>query len=163
MIVHHAWLNPDDPYNAKGIRNVYNTDKQDYNCIGYAFDVYAGINIGDWFENRIIMNDASIYDYETALQMAQFELEKEFPEWLCVQDYSNEKYPAKKFKVVAIRFSRDDYHAYKLARNGCWYNKWGRTKIIQRLPYKAVFNKEWKTGAFCMPYDSPIIFFVRPR
>lgn len=163
MIVRYAWLCPEDPYNKSGVRNIRNTDKEEYNCIGYAFDVYAGMNIGNWTENSVIMQAARKRDYKTALANSIIALSEEFPEWTYVENYTAETYPAKLFKVVAIRFSEEDYHAYKLAKNGCWYNKWGKTKTIQRLPYHRVFDKEWRTGAFTLPYDSPIIFFVRPR
>lgn len=163
MIVHHAWPRPEDSYNKSGIRNTRNTSKEEYNCIGYAFDVYAGMNIGNWTENRIIMRAAKKHDYETALVNSIIALSEELPDWTYVENYTAEAYPAKQFKVVAIRFSENDYHAYKLAKNGCWYNKWGKSEIIQRLSYNRVFDKEWKTAPFVLPYDSPIIFFVRPR
>lgn len=163
MIIHQSWWYANDPYNKKGYRNTANTEREEYNCIGYAFDVFANINIGGRKENASIMCAAAMGDYETALAEAQFELEKEFPEWTCVQDYSKHNYPARRFKVVAIRFSTSDYHAYKLGKNNRWYNKWGRSEIIENLPYAKVFAKEWRTAAFLEPYDSPILFFVRPR
>ena len=111
MIVRYAWLCPEDPYNKSGIRNIRNTGKEEYNCIGYAFDVYAGMNIGNWTENSIIMRAAKRRDYKTALAKSIITLSKELPEWTYVENYTAETYPAKLFKVVAIRFSEEDYHA----------------------------------------------------
>ena len=93
MIVRHAWLCPEDPYNKNGIRNTNNTGREEYNCIGYAFDVYAGMNIGNWVENSIIMEAARERDYETALANSIITLSEELPEWTYVENYTAETYP----------------------------------------------------------------------
>lgn len=163
MIVRFNSINPNDTYNVQGCRTKRNTPVNEYNCVGYAFETFAAHNIGEWEVNRRMMCAAWEGDYVTALKLAAEAITEEMPEWQLVEDYDRKTYPVRKYKVVAIRFSKDDYHAYKLGRNGCWYNKWGRSSTFVRLPFDKVYADEWRTSAYTAPYNSPILFFVKPR
>lgn len=156
------WSFPADPYNKEHKRNVRNTNKQAYNCAGYAFGTFSAMNLSHtWDNDRRMMHAANMGDYAEALQIAVEDIGIEFPDWRAVENLDD--YSVADYDIVALRFSRFDFHVWKLGRNNSWYNKWGRTDIIERRPYNDVFAPYWMVGRFTAPYDSPIVFFVRPR
>ena len=71
-----------DPFNEQGLRNVNNTDVDEYNCLSYALGTYAWTRPYEKYEDRLdevvsmIMDDDMTYE-----ECANFLLEKD-TQWL---------------------------------------------------------------------------------
>lgn len=115
-----------DPFNKRGLRNIRNTDKADYNCGGYALGTFS------WYlpsrtrkEYSDIMGHADIGDMDVALTLASEAIVAELPGWSIVPFalVMERKYSPKAYEVVAMRFCYYDFHFWKLGRNWNWYDK----------------------------------------
>lgn len=149
-----------DPFNKRGLRNIRNTDKADYNCGGYALGTFS------WYlpsctrkEYTDIMRHANIGDMDTALTLASETIVNELPGWSIVPFalVMERKYSPKAYEVVALRFCNYDFHFWKLGRNWNWYDKMGCRGQINRHAFNDVRHK-WNDR-----YDSPVACFIRAR
>lgn len=147
----------DDGMNILGKRNIDNTDKRDYNCGGYAMNVFS------WY----MPFTANTYDLYCGKTITSAE-ELNAYLWECVQcllidfAYRNIRIVnptdklAKNEYLVAFRVSSDgDFHFVKRCANGVWRHKRGNTKPIHTMTKQELYSKAW-----CDRYDSETIFFA---
>ena len=149
-----------DPFNTLGLRNVNNTIKRYYNCGGYALGTFS------WYwpgrtkeEHNKIMEYASARDWDNTLGMAVEAIINELPGWTIVPLtlIMERRYSPAHYEVVAMRFSYEDFHFWKLGRNWNWYDKMGSAGWINRHAFEDVRH------VWCHRYNSPIVCFVRAR
>lgn len=149
-----------DAYNSHKTRNRTNTLHELYNCAGYALETYNWYRCGiDNVENRMIMRYAHQRNYKAAIYYALKSLLFEFPQYtrVSLEDVYYKRYSPKYYHIIAFRFSPTDYHFKKLGKNGCWYDKRGKTNEYNRTSYYEIFSDKWYHN-----YDSDIIFLVCP-
>ena len=149
-----------DPFNTLGLRNISNTTKRYYNCGGYALGTFS------WYwpgrtkeEHDEIMDYANAGDWKSALELAAEAIINELPGWTVVPLalVMERKYSPAQYEVVAMRFSYEDFHFWKLGRNWNWYDKMGSAGWIDRHAFEDV-RRIW-----CRRYNSPIVCFIRTR
>lgn len=149
-----------DPFNVRGLRNITNTHKRFYNCGGYAFGTFS------WYwpgrtaeEHEEIMEYARVRDWDNTLGLATEAIIDELPGWSVVPLalIMERKYSPEQYEIVAMRFSYEDFHFWKLGRNWNWYDKMGSAGWIDRHAFEDV-RRTW-----CYRYNSPIVCFIRMR
>lgn len=135
-----------DLLNKERRRNVGNTDKSEYNCGGYALEVF------NWYlpYERKYRYDlfSSMYSTEERLEiMVNFMLEEFKGELRIIdkiEDLKNEEY------AIAFRTGKNDFHYIKRADNGHWFHKMGGTHRIDTMTKDEVLNSEsWRYGEYC--------------
>lgn len=148
-------MNPYDPYNKFGNRNVKNTDKAEYNCGGYALDTYS------WY---------CPYPRELGAEMCEGWCE-ELEAWektmymvaYMVADFGgkvrvlyHKDQLERNERLVLFRTSSDgDFHYVVKKRNG-YYHKRGAYHIIEKMTEEEVFETNWCWGR----YDGPIVMLA---
>lgn len=149
-----------DPFNTLNLRNINNTTKFYYNCGGYALGTFS------WYcpgrtrkEYYKIMEYAGTEDWYNALELAAEAIVNELSGWSIVPFnlVMERKYSLAQYEVVAMRFSRMDFHFWKLGRNWNWYDKMGEADWINRHAFEDVRH------TWCHHYNSPIVCFIRMR
>lgn len=150
----------DDPFNKNNKRNVRNTERNTYNCGGYALGTFSwycphdendeksgrwGYDYGfttmdeAWLKTMYAVSKM-ILDFEGNLRMIK------------TLDQLNKKTE----RVVAFRLSADgDFHYIKKNFNGCWYHKRGASPYLLRMAEKDVLNSVW-----CGRYNGPVVLLA---
>lgn len=144
----------DNNFNRRKLRNLNNTERQLFNCAGYALGTFS------WYcphENR----EGNYYSYayddrETAWRktmQAVIQMLQDFNNLRVIQEVSELK---KGEYAIAFRIAADgDFHYVRRTRFGLWYHKKGATKKIWRMPKSEVFSDCW-----CSRYRGPMILFA---
>jgi hypothetical protein len=141
-------INGWDMFSAEG-RTLQNTPKEDYNCGGYALNLY------NWFNPywRILL--------DCELQKENINLLNEMVDYMLKHIKGLRKIDTckncdiKKEIVIAFRVGGSDFHFIKRGQNNVWYSKMGCSSEITRISKKDVFSEKWYNR-----YDSPIILFA---
>ncbi len=153
----------DDPFNKIANRSLANTQRDTFNCGGYAlgtFSWYCPHNPedetpDDWFG---MCYDYGFRDREEAWVKTMYAVSK------MVLDFEGklrmithlEQLDKKTERVVAFRLSSDgDFHYIKKSKNGHWHHKQGASFPIHRMSQHDVFNTDW-----CNRYDGPIVLLA---
>lgn len=143
----------DDPFNNNKKRNIKNTPKHEYNCAGYALETYS------WYcpfdkETIIEGNEENLVQLE---KLATRILVRDFNLILIPQyDIRNKNYDLNQYNVIAFRFSNNDFHFWKLGKNMRWYEKMGRSSVIDSHSY----NEVWENWG---SYQRQIYFYLQKR
>ena len=139
---YHYYEN-DDPFNIAKERNTMNTDREEYNCGGYALGCYSwycpfGYQVTDFEENvnQILKDFSNVRRIENS------------------QDLLPDEY------MVAFRLSPSDFHFMKRAKNGTWREKRGSQSEIRIVPKSVVFGEVWSPHRFDNGYRGEIAFFA---
>lgn len=133
----------DDPNNSKRGRNIRNSNRDHYNCAGYALDCFS------WY--------CPFDDLETDLEKNVQKILKDFPNTRVI---SSEKDLLPNEHMIAFRLSSEDFHFMKRARNGVWYQKIGRCNPIFTVPKDVVYGKIWNPHRLDGGYRGEIVFFA---
>ena len=138
----------DDEMNLQG-RNIKNTDKGEYNCGGYA------LNLFNWFQPYKDGECIGFFGWfkgkeETQRIMVEYLLEN-FSLRIVkgIEELKPKEY------AVAFRLSEFDFHFVKRCDNGVWRHKRGGLGEIEIMKKEKVFSKSWDGG-----YDSELILFA---
>ena len=142
MFFFHDYEN-DDPFNIAKERNTKNTDREEYNCGGYALGCYSwycpfGHQVTNFEENvnQILKDFPNVRRIENS------------------QDLLPDEY------MVAFRLSPSDFHFMKRAKNGTWREKRGSQSEIRIVPKSVVFGEVWSPHRFDNGYRGEIAFFA---
>lgn len=137
-----------DPFNKEKIRTVQNTDRETYNCGGYA------LNTMSWID---------FYSYGNIEKMSK-EIVKAFDNVRIVENYDI-KLEDNEY-LVAFKTCRSDFHFIKRTKKGMWFHKMGRCGI-RRVSEKTVLKEKWalryKERGFCAYssiYDSKTVWLA---
>ena len=133
----------DDPFNIAKERNTKNTDREEYNCGGYALGCYS------WY----CPFDYQVTDFEKNVN----QILKDFPNVRRIensQDLLPDEY------MIAFRLSQDDFHFMKRAKNGTWREKRGSRSEIRIVPKTVVFGEVWSPDRYDDGYRGKIAFFA---
>ena len=139
---YHYYEN-DDPFNIAKERNTMNTDREEYNCGGYALGCYS------WY----CPFGYQVTDFEKNVN----QILKDFPNVRRIensQDLLPDEY------MVAFRLSPSDFHFMKRAKNGTWREKRGSQSEIRIVPKSVVFGEVWSPHRFDNGYRGEIAFFA---
>lgn len=148
----------DDPLNLHGLRNINNTPRYTYNCGGYALGTFSWYCPFGYEKHYNLKNKRA---YERIEKEAINQMLKEIPALILIDE---EKVKARdfdinRFTIIAFRFSRKDFHYYKLGKNWRWYDKCGSTYSIHHHKFNEVWNKWGDSNQ----YDGRIYFFLKAR
>lgn len=156
MCVINAQYIKGDPYNKMRIRNARNTDPEEFNCGGYAFDIFS------WYVPCENKDNPFYFSYqfntkaeeETILLHCIEVMLNEIEGLRVIKDLSEVKSDeyAIAFKIAG---TYDDFHFIRRGKNGVWYEKMGSCYGIDRVPKKKVFAKEWGR------YHGRTVFFAK--
>lgn len=139
---YHSYEN-DDPFNMAKERNIRNTDREEYNCGGYALGCYSWYcpfahQVRD-FEKNV---NQILKDFSNARLIDD------------IQDLMPNEY------MVAFRLSLDDFHFMKRSKNGVWREKRGSQSEIRIVPKSVVFGEVWSPHRYDNGYRGKIAFFA---
>ena len=144
-----------DVMNKEG-RTCKNTRQNEYNCAGYA------LNLFNWFapynnygEGRRAKNAVLNNDYSLALNIYSNYLLEFFKDKIRIISALDEL--AKDEYAIAFRIGKDDFHFMKRAKNGHWSHKRGGCEVEQ-ISKEALFSKIWYN--YGVIYDSQLILFA---
>lgn len=139
-----------------------NTDREYYNCGGYALGTYR------WYLPA--KDDEEHERFERMLRNGQVEKVTTLSMLNMIYEFNlrvisnqamlNRTIDYKKYEVIAFRYEKKgthDFHFMKLGRNGIWYEKRGWVTKIYCHAYNYIFQT-WNNR-----YDGPIIFMIRKR
>lgn len=142
---------------------IRNTDKSYYNCGGYALSTYRWYlpapDHASWAELEATREDGA---YDLVWELSVANIMSEFPELRLLDSFDVEArhIDYKKYEIIAFRWEEDEYgdfHFMKLGRDGCWYDKRGSARRINKHGYMDIFDIWYGR------YDGMIAFFSRPR
>ena len=139
---YHGYEN-DDPFNITKERNTRNTDREEYNCGGYALGCYS------WY----CPFTHQVRDFEKNVN----QILKDFPNVRLInntQDLMPNEY------MIAFRLSQDDFHFMKRSKNGVWREKRGSQPEIRIVPKSVVFGEVWSPDRYDNGYRGEIAFFA---
>ena len=121
----------DDPFNIAKERNTKNTNREEYNCGGYALGCYS------WY----CPFTHQVRDFEKNVN----QILKDFPNVRLInntQDLMPNEY------MIAFRLSQDDFHFMKRSKNGVWREKRGSQFKIRVVPKSVVFGEVWSPDRY---------------
>ena len=133
----------DDPFNIAKERNTKNTNREEYNCGGYALGCYS------WY----CPFAHQVRDFEKNVN----QILKDFPNVRLInntQDLMPNEY------MIAFRLSQDDFHFMKRSKNGVWREKRGSQFEIRVVPKSIVFGEVWSPHRYDNGYRGEIAFFA---
>lgn len=137
-----------------GERTFENTPKQAYNCGGYALQNYG------WYcpyssEDREKLENVFFWEElgETEEELFVQYMLNTIPSLRSITDISE---LSENEYAIAFRISCDDFHFVKRAKNGCWYEKMGRSIYINRMTKEEVFSDCWHDR-----YDGELYLFAK--
>lgn len=139
---YHDYKN-DDPFNIAKERNTMNTDREEYNCGGYALGCYS------WY----CPFTHQVRDFKKNVN----QILKDFHNTRLIdniQDLMPNEY------MVAFRLSQDDFHFMKRSKNGVWREKRGSQLEIHIVPKSVVFGEVWSPHRYDNGYRGKIAFFA---
>ena len=138
----HGYEN-DDPFNIAKERNTKNTNREEYNCGGYALGCYS------WY----CPFTHQVRDFEKNVN----QILKDFSNVRLInntQDLMPNEY------MIAFRLSQDDFHFMKRSKNGVWREKRGSQFEIRVVPKSVVFGEVWSPDRYDNGYRGEIAFFA---
>lgn len=144
----------DDPLNRKQKRNLRNSDKEEYNCAGYALECFS------WYvpypENGChFLGYYSDQEAARKTELAVQTMLDDFPT-LRVIHTLNEVQPNE--YAILFRLRRDgDFHYIKHCGDGQWRHKMGASYYIETISAKRIFSP-WPND-----YCGPIVMFAKRR
>ena len=138
----------DDAFNSLKKRNIKNTEKQVYNCGGYALESFS------WYIPSFGREPVHRAEKATLEGCVETML-KEFPNLRVIQSLDELK---DNEYAIAFRMSDHDFHYVKRASNGHWYHKMGSSHYIRTMAQKVVFSESWGYG-----YDGEIVLMAKTR
>lgn len=112
-----------DPKNLNRSRNINNTDKFDYNCGGYALGTFSWYTP---FDEPTYINLRTSDDYDEIEETAVENILCDFPDLSLISsiDVRNKDIDYKTTEIIAFRFSRNDFHFWKLGKMALGMIKW---------------------------------------
>lgn len=137
--------NNEDLFNNERKRNVNNTNKNIYNCGGYALETFS------WYVPRDSHGRVNNAMHDDSIQT----MLKDFPTLRIINtidDLQPNEY------AIAYKTSENDFHFIKRSNNGHWFHKMGDCDIIETMPVNTVFNEKWNGR-----YDSELTLFAKKR
>jgi hypothetical protein len=145
-----------DELNFNGFRNIRNTNKNAYNCGGYALGTYS------WYhphgeDERDCLYDTRISIEERTKHAVQYML-NDFCDLRVIktlEEVTENEY------AIAFRLAKDDFH-YMVKKGNQWYSKAGGCPIIDRVPQEIVLSKVWFTD-YDVTYDGPLVLFAKRK
>lgn len=161
MFVNSFWGEPihgGDPYNTNKERNLRNTDRNTYNCAGYALETFSwylpcdeddNFDCRDWGSFEELERNSMSIEFVNAI-LRDFDDVRLIPSMECLREGEY---------AFAFRVGVDDFHFVKQARNGSWYEKRGSNPRIHRMTEREVFHTAWEDGR----YNGPIFLFAKKR
>ena len=133
-----------DELNIQKKRSINNTDKNSYNCAGYALGTYSWyIPYGEY--DNVNLRNPSKKDYDLCIKT----ILNDFPNLEIVKIML----PVNK-KIIAFRIGDGDFH-FIVRHQKLWYEKIGKLDYLNRISKKEVFSPCWKGR-----YTGRIIFFI---
>lgn len=139
-----------DELNFNGFRNIHNTNKNYYNCGGYALGTYSWYCPYDDFDDS--------YTIKERTQLAVDYMLNDFCDLRVIktlEEVTENEY------VIAFRMSKYDFH-YMVKKGNQWYSKLGSRYKIDRVPQEIVFSKAWFTDCG-ITYDGPLVLFAKRK
>ena len=159
--MNHPYQELRDPYNVMKKRNIRNTDKEEYNCGGYALGTFGWYMLGHNKKEYRAFNEA-LRDEEwvKVKQMAIRTITTELVGWRTgpLAEVMERKFSPVEYEIVLMRFHYTDFHFWKLGRNWNWYDKCGRSPYINRHSFIDAVAPTWNDR-----YDSPIVGLIKKR
>lgn len=154
------YIGQNDPFNFEKRRNIKNTDKNLYNCGGYALGTFSWYcpnaeeddPFGLWNFIFSPLPIPELMERVTASAVEQMLIEfADLRVITTLAEVKSDEYP------IAFRVSHDgDFHYVKRARNGHWYHKLGSDSRICRMAESVVFSKDWGYR-----YDGRIVLLAK--
>lgn len=140
-----------DMYNSKKKRNLKNTDRNFFNCGGYA------LNTMNWYcpyeEHKSFCGMViEMGIIEATKYMMNFILE-DIPNIRLIQEVSELQ---ENEYAVAFRICGDDFHFLKRGKNGIWYQKMGAKHYLNTMSATEVFSDRWNWR-----YNGPVVLFAK--
>lgn len=152
MVINDYLFN--DSLNFENRRNIKNTQKNRYNCGGYALGTFSWYcPYGEEFDAQA-RYDGCDYFYTN---MPKEELDKEADTFAdnMVKEFNGKVRIIQDIKdlkgseyAVAFRTGADDFHFVKRTKGGQWLHKRGGYWRIERMSKKDVFSAEWCDGKY---------------
>lgn len=145
-----------DPFNNQNRRNGFNTDRDDYNCGGFALGTYSWYipdPDGSWFGFRCY--DLDEEDMEEVTVRAVEKMLLDFPDLRVISTLA--EIQANEYGI-AFRVSSDgDFHFCKQFTGNLWYHKPGRSKI-RSITEEEVLSADWYGR-----YDGKLFLFAKKK
>ena len=149
--------NCEDKFNLERVRNIRNTDKDIYNCAGYALGTFSWYSPHDEEEQGIFFwghwwNTEE--EMEKVTNMAVAQMLNDFADLRIIHSLDE---CAKDEYAIAFRISEDgDFHYVRRARNGHWFHKMGAYWEIYTMTQEEVFSDLW-----CNRYNGRLVLFAK--
>lgn len=137
--------NGSDELNRKKIRNMRNTEKEVYNCAGYALGTFS------WYCPQHDGYPVG-YLFRTLEQCINIMLH-DFPDMRVIDNVSELQEGE---YAIAFRMSTSDFHYVRRTCSGQWRHKMGGHFKIEYMKEETVFSKSWGHG-----YDGEMVLFAK--
>lgn len=146
----------EDELNLNGFRNIRNTDKEFYNCGGYALGTYS------WYCPNDDGWDSSIYDdHFTMEERTQFAIDYMLNDFCDLRVIKTLEEVTENEYAIAFRLAKDDFH-YMVKKGNKWYSKAGSSYKIKKFSQEIVLGKAWFTD-YGVTYDGPLVLFAKRK
>ena len=146
----------EDELNFTGLRNIRNTNKNYYNCGGYALGTYS------WYCPNDDGWDSPMYDNRyTMEERTQFAVDYMLNDFCDLRVIKTLAEVTKNEYAIAFRIAVDDFH-YMVKKGNQWYSKAGNCQRIDRVSQKIVLGKKWFTD-YGVTYDGPLVLFAKRK
>ena len=145
----------EDELNLNGFRNIRNTDKEFYNCGGYALGTYS------WYCPHDIGDSTMYDDYFTMEERTQFAIDYMLNDFCDLRVIKTLEEVTEKEYAIAFRLAKNDFH-YMIKKGKQWYSKEGDSPIIKKVPQEIVLGKAWFVD-YDIIYDGPLVLFAKRK
>lgn len=146
----------EDELNLNGFRNIRNTDKEFYNCGGYALGTYS------WYCPNDNGYDSPMYDDNyTMEERTQFAIEYMLNDFYDLRVIKTLEEVTEKEYAIAFRLAKDDFH-YMVKKGNKWYSKAGGSSKIEKVSQEIVLGKIWFTD-YGVTYNGPLVLFAKRK
>lgn len=115
-------------------------DRRYYNCGGYALNTLTWVNPAIPTRSCRKGEYSNVEDYRKIRAEMAHNLKVLFPKLREIKKVEDRK---KGEWVVAFRAAKDDFHFMVKKFNGCWYDKRGASREINRHTEDEVFDRNW--------------------
>lgn len=143
----YSLLNNSDELNTSNSRNLKNTNRDVYNCGGYALGTF------NWFlpyskrnrykyHGKFKKNSSKLVNYMITLFNGRLRNIKSIDD---LKENEN---------AIAFRCANEDFHFMIRKDNKIWYHKRGSFSKIERISKEDVFNDGWKSNG--LNYDGKL-------
>ena len=146
----------EDELNLNGFRNMRNTNKEFYNCGGYALGTYS------WYQPHGEDEKGCLYDTKVSIEeRTEHAVQYMLNDFCDLRVIKTLEAVTENEYTIAFRLAKDDFH-YMVKKGNKWYSKAGARPKIDKVSQKVVLGKAWFTD-YGVTYDGPLVLFAKRK